>query len=503
MILIYPPVAKPSEPPAGLAKLSGVLNRQGVTHTLLDANLEGLLALANRPQTYTDRWSVRASRNVSKNLTSLNDLRTYHHLDRYKRAVMDLNRILEMSAKGDGVALGLANYQDPSLSPIRSKDLIRAAEKPERNPFYPYFKRRLLSLLEKEQPAHMGFSLNFLSQALCTFAMIGYLKQLCPELTLILGGGLVTSWLRNPGWRNPFRGLVDHFIAGPGEAQLLSILGVHEVRGNHCIPDYDTLPVHDYLSPGFILPYSGSSGCYWNRCSFCPERAEANPYVSAPVDRVTTDLKNLVTKTEPVIIHLLDNSMSPALLKGLAENPPGAAWYGFARISRQLADLDFCRALKDSGCVMLQLGVESGDQGVLDGMLKGILVSTASSVLQTLKKAGISTYVYLLFGTPPETITEARETLEFTVEHSDAIGFLNLALFNMPVCGPLTEEFETSGFYEGDLSLYTDFSHPRAWNRREIRHFLNNEFKKHPAISPILTRDPPFFTSNHAPLFVL
>jgi len=416
---------------------------------------------------------------------------------------MDLNRVLVMSAKENGIALGLANYQDPTLSPLRSRDLIRAAEEPERNPFYPYFERRLMGLLEKEQPAHVGFSLNFLSQALCTFAMIGFLRQLRPELTLLLGGGLVTSWLRNPGWRNPFRGLVDHLISGPGEDPLLSILGAHVARGNHCTPDYDTLPVQDYLSPGFILPYSGSSGCYWNRCSFCPERAEANPYVQVPIDHLIDDLKNLVTKTEPVIIHLLDNSMSPALLKGFAENPPGAPWYGFARISRHLTDLDFCRALKDSGCVMLQLGVESGDQGVLDGMHKGILVSTASSVLRTLKKAGIATYVYLLFGTPPETITEARKTLKFTVEHSDAIGFLNLALFNMPVCGPLSGELETSGFYEGDLSLYTDFSHPRAWNRREVRHFLNNEFKKHPAISPILNRDPPFFTSNHAPLFLL
>jgi radical SAM superfamily enzyme YgiQ (UPF0313 family) len=503
MILIYPPVAKPSEPPAGLAKLSGLLSRYGITHTLLDANLEGLLAHANIPQTYTDRWSVRAFRDVSKNLASLNDQRTYRHLDRYKRAVIDLNRVLEMSIKGNGVALGLANYQDPTLSPLRSRDLIRAAEEPERNPFYPYFRRRLLSLLEKEQPAHVGFSLNFLSQALCTFAMIGFLRQLCPELTLLLGGGLVTSWLRNPGWRNPFRGLVDHLIAGPGEAQLLSILDVHGTQGDHVTPNFDLLPIQDYLSPGFILPYSGSSGCYWNKCSFCPEKAEANPYVQVPIDYLINDLKNLITKTEPVLIHLLDNSMSPELLKGLAENPPGVPWYGFARISRHLTDLDFCTALKDAGCVMLQLGAESGDQGVLDGMHKGILVSTATSALQTLKRAGIAAYVYLLFGTPPETITEARKTLEFTVEHRDAIGFLNLALFNMPVRGSLTAELETSGFYEGDLSLYTDFSHPHAWNRREVRHFLKYEFKKHPAISPILTRDPPFFTSNHAPFFVL
>ena len=43
MILIYPPVAKPGEPPAGIAKLCGALNHHGVGYRVLDANLEGLL----------------------------------------------------------------------------------------------------------------------------------------------------------------------------------------------------------------------------------------------------------------------------------------------------------------------------------------------------------------------------------------------------------------------------------------------------------------------------
>jgi hypothetical protein len=35
-----------------------------------------------------------------------------------------------------------------------------------------------------------------------------------------------------------------------------------------------------------------------------------------------------------------------------------------------------------------------------------------------------------------------------------------------------------------------------------IRQFLDKEFKRHPAIASILRRDPPVFTSNHAPFFV-
>lgn len=349
----------------------------------------------------------------------------------------------------------------------------------------------------------VGFSLNYLSQALCTFSMAGFLRKEFPRLDIVLGGGLVTSWMRNPKWTNPFKGLVDYLVAGSGEYQLLSILGIKGISEEHFTPCYDVLPLNDYLSPGLILPYSASSGCYWNKCSFCPERAEDNPYVSAPIDCITSDLDSLVEKTNPVMVHLLDNSVSTALLKRLTDDPLSVPWYGFARIEKLLNDIDFCRALKRSGCVMLKLGLESGDQRVLDSMQKGIDLETASLSLKALKKAGIAAYVYLLFGTPEETLSEARKTLEFVVRHKDEISFLNLAIFNMPVCGPEAGKFQTSSFYEGDLTLYTDFSHPKGWDRKQVRRFLDNEFKRNKAVAEILRREPPIFTSNHAPLFAM
>jgi radical SAM superfamily enzyme YgiQ (UPF0313 family) len=259
----------------------------------------------------------------------------------------------------------------------------------------------------------------------------------------------------------------------------------------------------DYLSPGLILPYSASNGCYWSRCSFCPERAEGNPYVPIPPDEVVADLASLVRKNRPVLTHLLDNTISPALMEAVSENPLGVPWYGFARVTRHLTDPDFCIALKTSGCVMLKLGLESGDQRVLDAMQKGVDLETASLTLRSLKRAGIGTYVYLLFGTPGEGPDEARRTLEFTVKHSDEIDFLNLAIFNLPAYGPGSLELETKTFYEGDLSLYEDFSHPKGWSRALVRQYLDKEFKRHPAIAPIVRKDPPVFTSNHAPFFLM
>lgn len=519
ILLIHTPVVKPCEPPAGIGKLCGALGREGVPVSVLDANLEGLLGLlgdaasAERPA--EDRWTARARRNYPAHLDTLRDLPSCRYLSRYRRAVSDLERLLE-KADGTGTArIGLANFRHRVLLPVRSGDLILAAERPEENPFYSWFGKRIDECLEREAPSFVGFSLNYLSQALATFAMIGFLKREHPDITIVLGGGLVTSWMSRPGWRNPFRGLVDHMIAGPGEGPLLDLLlrpaegppqpdctSLRRENGHEeAPPDYDGLPLQNYLSPGTILPYSASRGCWWRKCLFCPERAERNPYCPVPPECAVSNLAALCEKMNPVLVHLMDNAMSPALLEAMAKRPPGPPWYGFARFTSHLADPDFCRALRRSGCVLLKLGLESGDQEVLDRLEKGIDLAEASRALRTLRDAGIAAYVYLLFGTPAEDGESARRTLDFVVEHGDCIDFLNVAVFNLPLFEASSPDLETRDFYEGDLSLYQDFKHPRGWNRQRVRAFLDREFRRHPAVAPILRRDPPVFTSNHAPFF--
>ena len=278
MILIHPPVAKPCEPPGGIAKLAGALKRHGVKHSVLDANLEGLLDLILGPSLASDRWTVRAFRNRHQHLEALRKPSIYRTPDRYRRAVADINRLAEMAARQKSVHLSLANYQHLELSALRSSDLRRAARNPANNPFYLYFKNRLETLFEKEQPRVVGLSMNYLSQALCTFAMLGFIRRQWPELILVLGGGLLTSWMQQPGWQNPFEDLVDHLVAGPGEDVLLALLGAPGAQASpakHYQPDYGPFPLADYLAPGTILPYSASTGCYWNRCAFCPKRPKA------------------------------------------------------------------------------------------------------------------------------------------------------------------------------------------------------------------------------------
>ena len=500
MLLLHPPVAKPGEPPAALAHLAAALRGAGHPCRVCDLNLEGMLHLLGAAPPGADTWSRRAGRNLAANLAALRGPEIYRIPARYQRAVRDCNRVLDTIGRAHGLLLSLANYQDGAASPTVSDDLLQAARRYRDNIFYPSFSRRLTQLLADETPPLIGLSLQYLGQALTTFAIIGFLRATAPTIPIVLGGGLVTTWLRHPGWRNPFTGLVDHLVAGPGEGPLLALLG----RNPPCRrqpPDYRGLAGLPYLSPGLVLPYAAASGCYWRKCAFCPETSEANPYLPLTPPTVINELDGLVAAHRPRLLHFVDNAVSPAVMRALIDRSPGVPWYGFARIDNRLTDIGYCRRLRQAGCVLLKLGIESGSQPVLDAMHKGIDIRQVAKALEALAAAGIATYVYLLFGTPTESLDEARETLAFVAAHHRQITFLNLAIFNLPVGSSEAAGLEITTRHQGDLTLYHDFRHPRGWGRRQIRRFLAREFRGRPAIRTILQRDPPFFTSNHAALF--
>ncbi|MDJ0783817.1 MAG: radical SAM protein [Desulfosarcinaceae bacterium] len=502
LLLIHPPVAKPCEPPAGVARLATALQAAGVPCRLFDASLFGLLDLLTEPLDASDTWTRRALTKRHRHLAALRSPHLYGHRERYRQAVTDLARLLR--AAGRGKRIGLANYHDPDLSPVRSADLLRAAETYAENPFFQSFSGRLTRILAAFSPQVVGLSVNFMSQALGAFAIAGWLRRYAPRLRIVMGGGLVTSWGQIPGMGNPFGGLVDDLIEGPGERVLLDICAPGET-----LPETrsqfagDLLPMSDYLAPRPILPYSTADGCWWRKCAFCPERAERQPYRPLAAAAIQKDLQRLTARGDAGLIHFLDDALAPRFLAHMGQMPPGMPWYGFARITDHLADPDFARALKRSGCVMLKLGIESGDQTVLDALNKGTRIALISKALHTLKAAGIGVYAYLLFGTPAETEPAARRTLAFTLAHSEAIDFLNLAIFNLPAYSPEARALKTRPFYPGDLSLYADFEHPGGWRRQRVRRFLAAVFKKPAPIRRILANDPPHFTSNHAPLLLM
>ncbi|MBF0202745.1 MAG: radical SAM protein [Desulfamplus sp.] len=614
MILIYPPVAKISEPPPGVAILSGALKEHGIDCKVIDANIEGMLWLARSSvalcslsasessilvsQSKVDSWSRRAITHFDRNISELKDIRLYKNIAKYRQKVIDLNKVISI-APGSRFKVSISDYTDSNLTPVKSQDLLISASEYKENLFYPFFESHLAQEIEahsarkiethpaqeiethlaqeiethsarkiqthpaqtieayqdrepqnkKSEDHYIGISLCYLSQALTSFALVGWIRARFPEKKIVMGGGLVTSWMSMPTWNDPFKGLVDCMVKGRGEEPLISLCGgggisllpdleVEQIcrrpdlskRSNlkakqSYRPNFDFCNWDQYIAPGRILPFRTVSGCYWNKCRFCPEKAEGNRYSPEKNRNLLENLCHLVHKYQPDYIHFIDDAIPPSFLKALvsqntvSKNPvlqntvsndsisqnmsfPFFKWYGFVRFTKELADPEFCHALYRSGCRLLKLGLESGDQAVLDKMEKGTDLNLASKVLTCLKNAGIQTYVYLLFGTQFEDEIAAEKTLDYVLCHSDQISFLNLAIFNLPRFSEDAKTLQTKMISEGDLSLYLSFKHPMDWDRKKVRIFLDKKFKKQFLIRDILKHDPPFFTSNHA-MFVV
>ncbi|MCU0600174.1 MAG: cobalamin B12-binding domain-containing protein, partial [Desulfobacterales bacterium] len=225
VLFIHPPVSKPCEPPAGIARLSWALKSTGIDCRIYDANLEGLLHLLGHPAKAADTWTRRAVAGISGNLIALRSGSLYQNKEKYKRAVNDINRVIHKTGLAAGVHITLSNYTSPGLLPVRSSDLLRSAETFSENPFFSAFSQGISNRINQQNPDIIGLSVNFMSQALSAFAIAGYIREEFPKLRIVMGGGLISSWKKIPGFDNPFAGLVDDLVAGPGEQAMLVMCG--------------------------------------------------------------------------------------------------------------------------------------------------------------------------------------------------------------------------------------------------------------------------------------
>ena len=188
-----------------------------------------------------------------------------------------------------------------------------------------------------------------------------------------------------------------------------------------------------FFAAGPILPYSASCGCYWNPCcAFCPEKAEGALSAGSAVSGgpPARSLCSGRHRRSFILPGQRDKSgpFEQTHRKPLRARP----WYGFARVTRRLADKKFAgrwtgrlvvygrirHRIRRSRRYRLRVRRDRPPRCV-----EGARLAQEGGIMRT--------YVYLLFGTPWESIDEAQRSTRLTVRHSRVINLLNLAILNM------------------------------------------------------------------------
>jgi radical SAM superfamily enzyme YgiQ (UPF0313 family) len=69
--------------------------------------------------------------------------------------------------------------------------------------------------------------------------------------------------------------------------------------------------------------------------------------------------------------------------------------------------------MRDNGLRLLLVGYESGNQGILDNIKKGVRLEQAREFTRNCRELGITIHGTFILGLPGETSATIRETLEF------------------------------------------------------------------------------------------
>lgn len=198
------------------------------------------------------------------------------------------------------------------------------------------------------------------------------------------------------------------------------------------IPLQELLPLKKYKAPYIGGPYTfvlHSRGCP-NACHFCRQNVmwkskcrlrsgksianEFNYLSSLGVKKVMFHSDTFTQNRENVI----------DICESLINADTGIEWICNGRVD--LVDSEMLYAMKRAGCFMVNYGVESGVQEILDNSNKGenATIENARKAVEMTKKAGIKVWAYFIIGLPGETKETINQTSKFSRElPADLVNF--------------------------------------------------------------------------------
>ena len=302
--------------------------------------------------------------------------------------------------------------------------------------------------------------------------------------------------------------LADHL---DGATRLEYIAGIRylDASGNVCggtpashVSDLDSLPFPHrarHLFSSAWYGYSGwppvsdgivsSRGCP-ARCTFCANHATGREFRFRSAANVVAELKESWSISGATFFPFRDDALTAhsgrlmnlctAMERGL---PFAPRWSATTRVS--MIEPALLSAMKRAGLVQLNFGVESGDDGTLRAIRKGIRTDQVVRALEMTKAAGLGTSCNFMFGFPGETPEALGRTLRFMERIAPLVDFFSPSGVLIPM--PATQVYERHHLNYGFTEWWLKEEYSRCQPRPDPGNF--EEFRRFYARDPALEFD--------------
>lgn len=262
----------------------------------------------------------------------------------------------------------------------------------------------------------------------------------------IVWGGIHPTNLPKQTIENAY---IDYIIIGDGEDAFLNLLRYLDSmeideelffskNNNNCkhnrldrsglnkkYVDFDKYPIRDEYfikRDGFKKAFTleTSRGCPF-QCFFCHNSIYRKTYRSIEDANVIKIIEELERRYNvDGIIFQEDNFFANHVridnVINYLKSKPNIGWKASGRISdfsKLLEDKTFAENLSQSGCKILQFGIESGSQKILDMINKKMKLEDVISVNQELARFPIKLRYNFIVGFPGEEMEDINQTFEF------------------------------------------------------------------------------------------
>ncbi len=232
-------------------------------------------------------------------------------------------------------------------------------------------------------------------------------------------------------------------------------------------PAWDLIPLSHYTLPLEGKPYiivETSRGCPYS-CDFCVApihqghkfRERDAVALVDEIERATKELgvRHFYLWGDTVTLNA--KSFSRFCDELIARNL-GVRWFGNARADN-LVNPEFVTRLRQSGCWMLAMGIESASEETRRDMVKRLDQQKIETAFKNLREAGIKSFAFFIFGYPGETPATLDQTTDYAIRLDP-----DFANFYPAVPYPGTELYEKAK-REGLLAT-------EDWSRMEYSYYM-------------------------------